>query len=59
MMLEASMGALRQNVAVDLGSSGIRIALEKKGVLIDEPSLVAVRPGGEVVAIGGKARILE
>ncbi|MBP5311603.1 MAG: rod shape-determining protein [Clostridia bacterium] len=50
---------MRQNVAVDLGSSGIRIALEKKGVLIDEPSLVAVRPGGEVVAIGGKARILE
>ena len=53
------MGALRQNIAVDLGSSGIRISIEKKGLIIDEPSIVAVRRSGEVVGIGGRARILE
>ena len=53
------MGALRQNIAVDLGSSAIRISVEKKGIVIDEPSLVAVRRSGEVIGIGGRARTLE
>lgn len=53
------MGTLRQNIAVDLGSSGIRICVEKKGLVIDEPSVVAVKRSGEVNAIGSMARNIE
>ena len=51
------MGAFRQNIAVDLGSANIRINVEKKGVLVDEPCLVTIRKdNGEVKAIGRESR---
>ncbi len=54
------MGAFRQNIAVDIGSSNIRICVERKGIVVEEPSVVAVRKQtGEVVAIGRKAKNME
>lgn len=51
------MGNFRQNVAIDLGSSNIYIAVEKKDIVVKEPSVVAVKENSnEVVAIGRSAR---
>ncbi len=51
------MGYFRQNIAIDLGSSNVYIAVEKRGIVVREPSVVAVRENkGEVVAIGRAAK---
>ena len=50
------MGVFRQNIAVDLGSANVKIAVEKKGIAVSDSSVVALRKAtGEVVAIGRKA----
>ncbi len=51
------MGYFRQNIAIDLGSSNVYVGVEKKGIVVREPSVVAVRENkGEVVAIGRAAK---
>lgn len=50
------MGYFRQNVAIDLGSSNVYVAVEKKGIVVREPSVVAMKSTGEVVAIGRNAK---
>ena len=51
------MGYFRQNLAMDLGSSNVYVCLERKGIVVKEPSVVAVRESkGEVVAIGKAAK---
>ena len=51
------MGYFRQNIAMDLGSSNVYVAVERKGIAVREPSVVAVREKeGEVVAIGRAAK---
>lgn len=51
------MGTFRQNLAIDLGSANIKIAVEKKGIVVDEPSCITIRTeNGEIVAIGKKAK---
>lgn len=51
------MGNFRQNIAIDLGSSNIRICVEDKGVVVSEPSAVTIRTEtGEILAIGKRAK---
>ena len=51
------MGYFRQNIAIDLGSSNVYVGVEKKGLVVKEPSVVAIRENkGEIVAIGREAK---
>lgn len=53
------MGFFRQNIAVDLGTATILVSVENKGVVISEPSIVAVKDGtNRILAIGEEARSL-
>ncbi len=51
------MNLLKQNVAIDLGTSTVLVCVGKRGVVLKEPSIVAVNSGTrDVVAIGEEAR---
>ena len=57
------MGALRNlvsdSIAIDMGSAATIIYVRGSGVVIDQPSLVAVNNmSGEVVAVGLEARAM-
>lgn len=53
------MGFFRQNIAVDLGTATILVSVENKGVVINEPSIVAIKDGSnKILAIGEEARSL-
>lgn len=53
------MGLFKQNIAIDLGTATVLVSVGKKGVVLKEPSIVAVKNGtGDVVAIGEDAREL-
>lgn len=53
------MGFFRQNIAVDLGTSTILVSVENKGIVINEPSIVAKKDGSNrILAIGQEARSL-
>ncbi|MFK7927385.1 MAG: rod shape-determining protein [Myxococcota bacterium] len=58
-MLDVSNRKATADLAVDLGTSNTRLALKGKGVVVDQPSVVATQgnqKGREVVAIGEEAR---
>jgi rod shape-determining protein MreB len=47
---------LSGNIAIDLGTSRTRIYAPKKGIIMDEPSVVAIEPiSREIIAVGEKA----
>lgn len=49
-------GALGSDVAIDLGTSVTRVHVRGRGIVLEEPTLVAVkRRGGDVVDIGNSA----
>ena len=54
------MAIIAPDIAIDLGTANTRIYVKKKGILIDEPSLLVVDRGGRhsVRAIGEEARTL-
>ncbi|HPZ52603.1 MAG TPA: rod shape-determining protein, partial [Clostridia bacterium] len=53
------MGFFRQNIAVDLGTATILVSVENKGVVIKEPSIVAIKDASnKILAIGEEARSL-
>ena len=59
--MEAALGRLTRGLAIDLGTANTLVYVEGKGVVLDEPSVVAVRrtPAGtygEVVAVGVEAQ---
>lgn len=59
MNLDSPLSLLSNDVAVDLGTSNTLVWLSGRGILVDEPSVVAVRQTGtrrEVVAIGSEAK---
>ena len=59
--MEAALGRLTRGLAIDLGTANTLVYVEGKGVVLDEPSVVAVRrtPSGgygDVVAVGVEAQ---
>lgn len=58
-MLEATRRRASADLAVDLGTSNTRLAMRGRGVVVDQPSVVATQAGArgrEVVAVGEDAR---
>ncbi len=50
---------LRQQLAIDLGTSNIRISVPKKGITINEPAVVAINTTtNKIMAIGEEARLM-
>ncbi len=49
------MLGLGMEVGIDLGTSNILVFVKGKGIVVREPSVVAVS-GGEIVAVGEQAR---
>jgi rod shape-determining protein MreB len=53
------VGRSTAEVAIDLGTSNTRIVVRGRGIVVDEPSVVATQRGvrgREVVAVGGEAK---
>lgn len=58
-MLDAALRKATADLAVDLGTSNTRLAVRGRGVVVDQPSVVATQSGArgqEVVAVGEEAR---
>lgn len=61
-MLDHARGLLSTSLAIDLGSSVTRVAVEGRGVIAEIPSVVAVRTdedGTRIVAVGDAARQMQ
>ena len=51
------MGIISKDIGVDLGTSNIRLHVKGKGVILEEPSVVAINKiTGEVLAVGNQAK---
>lgn len=52
------MGIFTKNIGIDLGTANTLVAVEGEGVIISEPSVIAVKAGdeNEVLAVGSKAK---
>ncbi len=51
------MGIMSKDIGVDLGTSNIRIHVKGRGVVLSEPSVVAINKiTGEVLAVGNQAK---
>jgi rod shape-determining protein MreB len=60
MRFNALRDLVSDSMAIDMGSAGTIIAVRGRGVVVDEPSVVAVnKVTGEVVAVGGEARQMQ
>jgi rod shape-determining protein MreB len=58
MLLPKVTGAFSDDIAIDLGTANTLVYVSGKGIVIDEPSMVAVRAGRgarEMVAVGEEA----
>jgi rod shape-determining protein MreB and related proteins len=54
-------GAFSDDIAIDLGTANTLVHVMGRGIIIDEPSVVAIRNGGasrEVLAVGQKAKLM-
>jgi len=54
-------GAFSDDIAIDLGTANTLVYVVGRGIIIDEPSVVALRSHGgrrEVIAVGQKARMM-
>lgn len=60
MGLSALRNLVSDSMAIDMGSASTLIAVRGRGVVVDEPSVVAVnKVTGEVIAVGNKARAMQ
>ena len=51
------LGQLTKQLGIDLGTANTRVFVRGKGIVIDEPSVVAInRRTGQVMAVGEEAR---
>ena len=50
---------MKDDLAIDLGTATTRIHARRQGRLLEEPSVIALRDGGAVVAVGRTALALE
>ena len=58
-MLDQALGLLAHDLAIDLGTSTTRVYVRGRGIVVEEPSVVAVersRTGTRVAAIGAEAK---
>ena len=50
---------LASEVGIDLGTANVLIYIQGKGIVLDEPSVVAInRDNNEVLAVGEEARLM-
>ncbi|TMQ59564.1 MAG: rod shape-determining protein [Candidatus Eisenbacteria bacterium] len=57
MFLDQLMGVFSNDVAIDLGTANTLVYLRGKGIVLNEPSVVAVdRTTGKVIAVGKEAK---
>lgn len=58
--LSALQNLVSDSMAIDMGSASTIIAVRGRGVVVDEPSVVAVnRVSGEVIAVGNEAHKMQ
>ncbi|HLA10289.1 MAG TPA: rod shape-determining protein [Pyrinomonadaceae bacterium] len=58
--LRALRNLVSDSMAIDMGSASTIIAVRGRGVIVDEPSVVAVnKMSGEVIAVGDEARKMQ
>lgn len=58
--LAALRNLVSDSMAIDMGSASTIIAVRGRGVIVDEPSVIAVnKVSGEVVAVGNEARKMQ
>lgn len=54
------MGAVSTDIAIDLGTANTLVYVKGKGIILNEPSIVAMNTKtGQVVAVGNEARIMQ
>lgn len=59
MRVDRALGRLSRDLAIDPGTSNTRVYLRGRGVVVDEPSVVALqRDSGRVLAVGAEARAM-
>ena len=59
MWLDSILGVFSNDLAIDLGTANTLVYLKGRGVVLEEPSVVAVRKdakGGKVLAVGQEAK---
>jgi len=49
-------GSLNSDLAIDLGTANTLIYMKEKGVVLNEPSIVALDPSGKIIAVGHEAQ---
>ena len=54
MVYSKLFGLFSTDMGIDLGTSNTRVCLQKKGVVLDEPSVVAVKKGAQKVLLNGE-----
>ena len=60
MGLSALRNLVSDSMAIDMGSASTIIAVRGRGVVIDQPSVVAIdKVTGEVIAVGDEARKMQ
>jgi rod shape-determining protein MreB and related proteins len=60
-MLSAVSTAFSDDISIDLGTANTLVHVANRGIIIDEPSVVAIRSRGgsrEVLAVGQKAKMM-
>ena len=59
MFLDRLMGFLSTDVAMDLGTANTLVFVQGRGIVLNEPSVVAVEKGsGRVMAVGSEAKLM-
>ena len=60
-MFSAILGLLSQDMAIDLGTANTLVYVDGKGIVLDEPSVVAVKENDgrqQVLAVGEEAKLM-
>lgn len=58
--LEKIMGSVSTDMAIDLGTANTLVYVKGKGVVLNEPTIVAInRRTGQLVAVGNEARAMQ
>ena len=59
MFLDRLMGMVSSDVAIDLGTANTLVYVKGRGIVLNEPSVVAVdRASGHVLAVGSEAKAM-